>query len=151
MKTSAQGVAAVRLLLRELGIELSQLNHRVGTRSGLKDGDLAVLDLLARGGPVSPTALARASQIHAATMTGMLDRLETGGWVRRERDAVDRRVVLVHVLPLRGRDLLKLYSGMNSAIDEIALSYSAEHLGVIADFLSRAIAAGKSENENLSS
>lgn len=151
MKTRPQNAAAIRLHLRELGAELSQLNHRVSTRSGLKDGDLAVLDMLARGGALSPSALAKAVQIHPATMTGILDRLESGGWIRRERDAADRRAVLVHALPARGRDMLKLYSGMNSAIDEIARSYSASQLGVIADFLARVVAAGKSENETLSS
>jgi DNA-binding MarR family transcriptional regulator len=150
MKSSAQSVAVVRLLLRQLGSELGQLNHRVGVRSGLKDGDLAVLDMLGRDGPMSPSALAKAAHVHPATMTGMLDRLESGGWVRREADTADRRAVLVHVLPARGRDLLKLYGGMNSAIDEIAGSFSPAQLGVIADFLSRVVTAGRAENDNLS-
>jgi DNA-binding MarR family transcriptional regulator len=150
MKSSVQSVAAIRLLLRQLGSELGQLNHRVGVRSGLKDGDLAVLDLLGRDGPMSPSALAKAAHVHPATMTGMLDRLESAGWVRREADTIDRRAVLVRALPVRGRDLLKLYAGMNSAIDEISESFSPAQRGVIAEFLSRVVAAGKTENDRLS-
>ena len=61
-------------------------------------------------------------------MTGMLDRLEAAGWMP-EADPADRRAVLVHVFPMRGRDVFKLYSGMNSAIDQIAGSYSPSQLG----------------------
>jgi len=150
MKSSVQSAAAIRLLLRELGSELSQLNHRIGARSGLKDGDLALLDMLGRTGPMSPSALARAAHVHPATMTGMLDRLESAGWVRREADPADRRAVLVQALPARGRDLLKLYGGMNAAIDEIAGSFSPAELAVIADYLRRVVAAGKLQNDSLS-
>src|SRR5882724_4593523 len=123
MKSRAQTAAAVRLLLRELSAELGQLNHRVGGRSGLKDGDLACLDLLGRDGPLSPTALARAAQLHPATMTGVLDRLEADGWVVRDRDPADRRAVLVRIVPGRVREMMGLYGGMNGAIDRIAQSY----------------------------
>jgi DNA-binding MarR family transcriptional regulator len=149
MKTRAQGAAAIRLLLRELSAELGQLNHRVGARAGLKDGDLACLDLLARGGPMSPTALARAMQLHAATMTGVLDRLESDGWVLRERDPNDRRAVQIRIVPNRVREMMGLYGGMNGDIDAIAQSYDAAQLATIADFLMRLIEAGKAANADL--
>src|SRR5215216_4683948 len=72
--------------LRELSIQLSLLNHQVVAHLGLKDGDLQCLDLINRHGPLSPSALARRAGLHPATITGILDRLERGGWVARERD-----------------------------------------------------------------
>ena len=72
--------------LRDLSIELSLLNRQVVTRIDLKDGDLPCMELIARQGPLSPTALARRAGLHPATVTGILDRLERGGWVVRERD-----------------------------------------------------------------
>jgi MarR family len=39
------------------------------------------LDLITRHGPLSPSAPARRAGLHPATMTGILDRLERGGWV----------------------------------------------------------------------
>src|SRR3569623_1140294 len=66
MKTRVQGKpAAVRLLLRELSGQLAQLTHRVGWRAVLKDGDLAGLDIVARGGAGSD---ASGSPIGAAAM-----------------------------------------------------------------------------------
>ena len=75
-------------------MQLSLLNLHVGAHLDLKDVDLNCLDLLASHGPLSPTALARRAGLHPATMTGILDRLERGGWVARERDPSDRRAVV---------------------------------------------------------
>ena len=71
-------VAAVTKALRDLRVELAVLNHRVGKRVELKDLDLDCLDVIARDGPISPSALADRVGVHLATMTGILNRLEEG-------------------------------------------------------------------------
>src|SRR5246127_910431 len=96
---------AIKQSLRELSIQLSLLNHRVGAQLELKDVDLECLDLITRYGPLNPTALARRAGLHPATMTGILDRLERGGWVARDRDPSDRRAVLVRARRERGAEL----------------------------------------------
>ena len=149
MKAILSGGSTIRSLLRQLGNELGQLNHRIGGRSGLKDLDLASLDLLTRNGPLTPSALAKAMHVHPATMTGMLDRLETGGWIARERSPEDRRLVHISAVPGRGRDLLGLYAGMNAAIGQIVDSYDPAQLAAIIDFLSRVVDAGRAENAKL--
>src|SRR5258708_16529353 len=88
---------AVREALRDLGTQLSQLNNSVGARVDLKATDLGCLDLISRYGPISPSALAKRAGLHPATMTGVLDRLERGGWVERGRDPPDRPGVLLPV------------------------------------------------------
>ena len=47
------------LALRRLGSALSMSNRAVGSALGIKDADLAVLDVLHREGPLTPTELAR--------------------------------------------------------------------------------------------
>ena len=149
MKTRSISVATVRLQVRELGAQLSQLGHRVGLRTQLRDGDLACLDLLGRKGPLSPSALARLMQVHPATMTGVLDRLEADGWIVRERDSEDRRAVMIRAVPARAREMIGHYAGMNGAIDRITATYSPEQLAVITDFLERLIEAGRKESDAL--
>jgi DNA-binding MarR family transcriptional regulator len=65
---------------------VSLLNHHVGANLDLKDVDLDCLDLIANHGPLSPSTLARRAGLHPATVSGIIDRLERGDWVARERD-----------------------------------------------------------------
>jgi DNA-binding MarR family transcriptional regulator len=142
--------AAIGESLRELAIQLSLLNHQVGTQLDLRDVDLDCLDLVDRDGPLSPSALARHAGLHPATITGILDRLEAGGWVARERDPADRRGVVVRVVRERVPDLLRLYAGMNRSMNEIYAGYDESELELIADFLQRTANAGRSATAELS-
>jgi DNA-binding MarR family transcriptional regulator len=142
--------AAIGESLRELAIQLSLLNHQVGAQLDLRDVDLDCLDLVDRHGPLSPSALARHAGLHPATITGILDRLEAGGWVARERDPSDRRAVVVRVVRERVPDLLRLYAGMNRSMNEIYAGYDESELELIADFLQRTANAGRGATEQLS-
>jgi len=139
-------ITTIKDSLRVMSTQLSLLNHQVGARVDLKDVDLNCLDLIARYGPISPTALARRAGLHPATVTGILDRLQRGGWVARDRDpgAEDRRAVAVRPLRARGADLYRLYSGMNASLDEICAGYTVTELELLAGFLRRTTAAGQS-------
>ena len=141
--------SSIKLSLRALSIELSLLNHQVGAHLDLNDVDLDCLDLIARLGPLSPSVLAQHAGLHPATMTGMLDRLAQGGWIVRDRDRSDRRAVVVRALRDRNPELLRLYSGMNSAMNEICARYGNADLEVLADFLRRTVDAGRSATDEL--
>lgn len=140
-----RSTVAVKDSLRELRNQLSLLNHQVVGRLDLKDTDLDCLELIARHGPLSPSALARRAGLHPATVTGILDRLQRGGWVVRERDpmASDRRAIAVRAVPGRNAELFRLYAGMNGALDRICEDYTEAELELLADFLRRATAAGQ--------
>src|SRR6266851_2319092 len=135
--------------LRELGIQLALLNHQVVAHLDLNDGDLHCLNITARYGPLSPSALARRAGLHPATITGILDRLERGGWVARERDPADRRAVTVRTLPGRIAELFRLYSGMNTSMDDICAEYTGTELQLIAGFLDRTTHAGDQATSQL--
>jgi DNA-binding MarR family transcriptional regulator len=143
----------VKEALRDLGGQLSLLNHSVGARLDLKATDLECLDLISRYGSLSPSSLARQAGLHPATMTGILDRLERGGWIERSRDATDRRAVVVQAARGRTAEILRLYlvdSGMNAALDEICADYDEGELELLAGFLRRTAAAGAAAADRLS-
>jgi DNA-binding MarR family transcriptional regulator len=137
-------VVQIKDSLRALSIQLSLLNHQVGAELGLKDVDLFCLDLINRYGPLSPSDLARRAGLHPATTTGVLDRLQRGGWVTRERDpdVADRRAVTVRALRGRNAEVFALYAGMNTAMDEICAHYTDTELALLTDFLTRTTHAG---------
>jgi DNA-binding MarR family transcriptional regulator len=135
--------AAIRESLREVNTQVSVINHHVGGHLDLRDVDIDCLDILSRAGALSPSALAKLAGLHPATMTGVLDRLESGRWVVRERATDDRRGVVVRVRRERGGEIMRLYAGMNSSLERICASYDEAQLEVLADFLSRTAEAGR--------
>ena len=141
--------AEIRDSLRELRIQLALLNYRVGSQLELKDVDLDCLDILDAHGPLSPTELARRAGLHPATMTGILDRLERGGWIVRERDPSDRRAVSVRAVHERYAELLRLYSGLSRSMNKLLADYSDSELATIADFLRRTVDAGRNATDEL--
>jgi DNA-binding MarR family transcriptional regulator len=149
MRRRRRMVSEIKESLRELSVQLSLLNHQVGAHVDLRDVDLDCLDLINRHGPLSPTSVARRAGLHAATMTGILDRLERGGWITRERDRADRRAVVVRALRARNAELFGLYAGMNTSMDRIFADYGDGELELLADFLRRATDAGGTATEHL--
>lgn len=155
MTNVAQGRSRRRLVntvkdaVRGLRTELALLNRRISGKLELRDGDLDLLELIARTGPLGPSALARHAGLHPATMTGVLDRLEKGGWLTRERDPADRRSVVLQMRRERIGEVFTLYSGMNQALDTLCANYTDDQLTVIADFLTRAATAGQTQTKTL--
>jgi DNA-binding MarR family transcriptional regulator len=128
--------------LRRLTQQLYRLNDVVGSQIDLLPGDLGVLDILGRDGPLSPRDVIAVTGIHPATLTGVLDRLERGGWLARRPDPDDRRRVVLKAAMDRGGEVARLYAPMNKAITEICSGYSVEELARIVDFLERIAEAG---------
>ncbi|MEC3980111.1 MarR family transcriptional regulator [Amycolatopsis sp. H20-H5] len=147
----ARSAAAVKEGLRELRISFSLLNRQVGAHLQVKDIDLDCLELISRHGPLSPSGLARLADLHPATVTGILDRLQQGGWVVRERhpEATDRRAITVRAVSDRNAELFRIYSGMNSAMDRICDGYTREELNLIAAFLRLTADAGQHATDEL--
>jgi DNA-binding MarR family transcriptional regulator len=139
----------VRESLRDLSVQISLLNQHVGGHLDLRATDLECLDLIVRFGPLGPSALARRAGLHPATMTGILDRLERGGWIARDRDPVDRRGVTVRVLPGRVAEVIRLYSGMSAAVEDICAGYTDGELEFLASFLRRTAEAGRAAADKL--
>jgi DNA-binding MarR family transcriptional regulator len=140
---------AIRDALRDLGAQLAQLNVRVGDKLELRAGDLQCLDLIDRLGPLSPGILARRTAIHPATLTGIVDRLERGGWVVRDRDPSDRRGVVIRSLRDRRGEVARLYAGMQERLGAICADLGEDELEAVARFLRSAADAGRGAADEL--
>jgi DNA-binding MarR family transcriptional regulator len=139
----------IKDMLRDLSVQLSLLNHQVGSHLDLRDTDLECLDLVSRYGPIGPTALARRAGLHPATLTGVLDRLERGGWVVRTPNPSDRRSVLVQIIKEKEAEVSVMFSGLNSAMDGVCAEYDDADLMKIADFLLRTARASRVATDDL--
>jgi DNA-binding MarR family transcriptional regulator len=75
-------------------------NQAVADHLGLHPTDLQCLNLLTlEGAPVTTGRVAELTGLTTGSATRLVDRLERAGYVVRERDAADRRRVLVATVP----------------------------------------------------
>jgi DNA-binding MarR family transcriptional regulator len=128
---------------RDVNNQIALLSHHISTQVDLRDVDLDCLDFLAQHGPTTLSALARQAGVHPATMTGVVDRLEKGGWIQRQRDDADRRAVKVTARPEAIGEVFRHYDGMNAQMDAVCADYSPAELDLIAGFLTRTADASR--------
>ena len=139
-KPSPERVAAVEMAVRNLIASAILFNHQVAQRVGLGASDAQFMHLLQLHGPLTPGRLSELSGLTTGTVTGVLDRLEATGFVRRERDESDRRKVIVKLNEERlWSAMAPLYAGQAESLAAVAGAYDAEQLEVIADFLDRLV------------
>jgi DNA-binding MarR family transcriptional regulator len=114
----------------------------VATRVGLNSTDLECLDLLYLAGVTTAGTLAKHTGLTSGATTAVIDRLERAGFVKRRRDATDRRCVLVEVVPASAEWIQPLYEVLLRKIAGLNEDYDEGQLKVVVDYLSRALALG---------
>src|ERR1700741_3415682 len=96
-KRRAQAMDALNREARGWQADQELFDSVVSERAGINPTDWPCLDSLGPRGPMTAGQLARAVRLTTGAVTGVLDRLEVAGLVRRVRDAEDRRRVIVEV------------------------------------------------------
>jgi DNA-binding MarR family transcriptional regulator len=114
-------------------------NQVVAQRLGLGASDSQFVSLINLHGPLPAGRLAELSGLSTGTVTGVIDRLERAGFVRRERDAVDRRKVLVAPVPEAMAGLAQQYAEQGRHADAVLGRRNPDQLRVIADFLAELV------------
>jgi DNA-binding MarR family transcriptional regulator len=122
--------------MRRLISQVILYNHAVAQQMGLGSSDSQFMTLLDVHGPLTPGQLAKLSGLTTGTVTGVIDRLEQAGFVRRTRDTTDRRVVLIEPeTEAIAERLFPHYREPAERLDAVLRKRSPEELRVIADFL----------------
>jgi DNA-binding MarR family transcriptional regulator len=123
------------LAIRRTGSVMQLITQAAADRIGINSTDMYCLNILALTGPMTAGELARATGLTTASITGVLDRLEEGDFVRRERDAADRRRVNIQLNFTRGvRDVAPVFAPMLAAYRAAVDRYSDEELRLIVGF-----------------
>jgi DNA-binding MarR family transcriptional regulator len=92
------------------------------------------MEVLDRVGQLTAGDIARETGLTSGAVTAMLDRLERAGYVRRLRDAADRRRVLVELTDQARQGASEVYGPLSEAVAEFE-RYSDDELRLIRDFL----------------
>jgi DNA-binding MarR family transcriptional regulator len=111
-------------------------NHAMAQQIGLGPTDSQFMTLLGVHGPLTPGRLAELTGLTSGTVTGVVDRLEKAGFVRRDRDAGDRRKVIVRRDEQAFEErLAPQYAGYDRYTRDLLARRSPDEQQVIADFL----------------
>jgi DNA-binding MarR family transcriptional regulator len=125
---------------RALSGDFDKLSQAVAERVGLTSTELLAMDLISRGPDVTAGRLATELNLTTGAITGLIDRLERGGYARRHADATDRRRVLVTSTAKEAR-LSALYSPLSRSLRKTVAGYSDAELSTLIDFLRKLRAA----------
>ena len=114
-------------------------SQAIARRIGINSSDLECLDLIVMDGPATAGEIGRRTGLTSGAVTGLIDRLERQGLVERTADARDRRKVLVKVREDRLGEFAVHFEPMQRAMNGLLARYDADQLGLIAEFIERAI------------
>jgi DNA-binding MarR family transcriptional regulator len=122
---------------RALSAATIMFHQAVADRLGLNPTDHKCADLLFTCGPMTAGQLAELTGLTTGAITGVIDRLERGGFVRREDDPDDRRRVVVRAVPKRLREIDRLFEDLAARSTELGRHYTDAELAVVLDFMNR--------------
>nr|AWM01615.1 transcriptional regulator [Bradyrhizobium amphicarpaeae] len=106
----------------------------VANVAGIANSDLECMDILYLEGRVTAGRLAEVTGLTTGAITGVVDRLEKAGLVRRERDDADRRKVFIAVVPEAAMKIGQFYVPMQQAMEKVFGGYSEEELRLLLRF-----------------
>ncbi len=130
-------LAGVLREVRRMTAQSVLISQAVSERFGLTSSDLECLDLALLSGGATAGEFAKATGLTTGAITGVIDRLERAGYVRREKDPADRRKVVVRARPAMTRQIAPLYDSLQREMSALWSRYNDEELALILDFLTK--------------
>jgi len=100
----------------------------VAEQAGISSSDMDCMDFLNMEGRMTAGRLAELTGLTTGAITGVIDRMEKAGFVRRERDDSDRRKVFIASVPDRLGEIGKLYELLRRAMHEQCEAYTDAEL-----------------------
>jgi DNA-binding MarR family transcriptional regulator len=109
----------------------------VANTIGISGSDLECLDFLNLEGRVTAGRLAEVTGLTTGAITGVVDRLEKAGLVRRERDPDDRRKVFIATVPENVVRVGRFYENMQKGMVKLWETYSDAELRLLVGFATK--------------
>lgn len=127
---------AISMRMREITGLSVLYSQAMASKLGISSSDLECLDLVSTGlSDVTAGALAKTTGLTSGAITGVIDRLEHAGLVKRRRNSADRRKVTVVASRATRRQSAALGAPMREAVVAVLARYTENQL----EFLHRAL------------
>lgn len=122
-------------------------NAQVAEKAGLGLTDMQMLHMLQLYGPSTPSRLGAWTGLSSGGITVALDRLEKGGYIRREPNPADRRSLLIALLPARLRKVAAMYEGVEKETRRLLATLPKSDLEAVVRFF-ETLEAVRTERED---
>jgi DNA-binding MarR family transcriptional regulator len=143
MSIPSREVAAVMAAMRKASAMGVLISNAVAARVGLSPVELECLDYVVEQGEVTAGQISARSGLTTGAVTGLIDRLERAGFVKRKPSDSDRRKVFVVAQRESVSRLEALYLPVVEAMQKTVSAYTPAELDLIARFLDQASSASE--------
>jgi DNA-binding MarR family transcriptional regulator len=106
----------------------------VADRAGISSSDMDCMDFLNVEGRMTAGRLAELTGLTTGAITGVVDRMEEAGLVRRERDSEDRRKVFIVPVPDRVVKIGRFYQPLQRTMHALWDTYTDAELKLLLRF-----------------
>lgn len=138
---------------REMSTEAVMFHQAVADELGLYITDHKCMDIIHRFGAMPAGKLCEMTGLTTGAITGMIDRLEKAGYVKRANDPKDRRKTIVE--PIRNRKLERkiemIFMPLHERMHKFLSSYSDNDLALLLDSMTGFIVQTRKESKKLRS
>ena len=146
-------IQAINEKFREMSTETIMFHQAVADILGLHITDHKCLDFIYRFGAMPAGRLAELTGLTTGAITGIIDRLEEAGYIRRTNDPKDRRRTIVE--PTRNKKLEKkievLFIPLRDRMHKLLSSYSDSELAFLLDATTEMLEQTREESIKLRS
>jgi len=123
---------------RELSTAAVMFHTKLSELRGLSATEGKAIEILLRFGPMTAGEFGQHSGLAPASVTGLMQRLETKGIARRVKHDEDKRKVLIELIGDQVTAATPYFVDFMSGLSGLLEAYSDDELRVIADYSSRA-------------
>ncbi len=146
-------IEAITKKFREMSTETIMFHQAVADVLGLYITDHKSLDLINHYGAMPAGKLTELTGLTTGAVTGIIDRLEEAGYVRRTDDPKDRRRTIVE--PIRNKKLERkievIFLPLHERMHKLLSSYSDSELAFLHDATTEFIDQTREESKKLRS
>jgi DNA-binding MarR family transcriptional regulator len=138
---------------REMSTETVMFHQVLADELGLHISDHKCMDIIHRFGAMPAGRLGEMTGLTTGAITGMVDRLEKAGHLRRTNDPKDRRKTIVE--PIRNKKLERkiemIFIPLHERIHKVLCSYSDSELTLLLDVMTELVNQTREESNRLRS
>lgn len=137
--------------LQRYGMRSVLFQQNMAHKIGVSHTDLKSAEILNETGPITAGELSKITGLSTGSVTALINRLEKSGYVKRERDQLDGRRVMIAPIPERQEQIKSHYQSLSMATKELCSAYNEQELILINQFVEDITKIMDKENDKLMS